>query len=214
MKSRAGLAAVAWVWVAGFDPGPRGPAPTPTPTPTPAPPPAATATPAAGTTPAAPPTTPAEGSEAPTEAAEVAKCADCHEDQVKGFASNPHAPQARTRGRGSGRGLFDLPRRRNRAHRERRRSQADPDASAGSTAPRTASPATRRPNTHASFALGFHSNYGLRQLPELPLDPLEGGARASTSWPRRRGPCARPATPGSRPRSATSPTRTAWTAAA
>ncbi len=69
MKSRGScwlLAAVALALTVGRAPALRAQSPTPSPT-------------------------PAQAAAAVATPAEATKCADCHEDQVKGFASNPHA---------------------------------------------------------------------------------------------------------------------------
>jgi DmsE family decaheme c-type cytochrome len=81
VRSRASLAAVALMVGAAAVFLAQSAAPTPTPAPHP---PAGTAAhPASSTTPAA--------SAAAEKPSELPKCADCHEEQVKGFASNPHA---------------------------------------------------------------------------------------------------------------------------
>ena len=138
MKSRVGLAAVACL--AGLVPIlAQAPAPSPTPKP-----------PAAATTPPAPANT-------PSAAAEVAKCADCHEAQVRGFGSNPHARTHGTKAadpeeacstcHGDG-----------TAHIE---SSGDPkliQSFRGLDGAENCLSCHEKANPHGSFALGFHAN--------------------------------------------------------
>jgi hypothetical protein len=95
VKSRVGLAGVAWLAGLVLVPVLLAQAPAPTPTPKP---------PAPATTPSA--------------AAEVPKCADCHEAQVKGFGSNPHARTHGTKAADPEEACSTCSRETERAHRE------------------------------------------------------------------------------------------------
>ena len=155
MRSRATLAAVAWM--AGVAALLLARATAPTPTPTLAAPiralPSRTPVAAAPTTPAAE-ETPAAATE--EKASELPKCADCHEAQVKAFASNPHArshgkpadpEEACSTCHGDG-----------AAHIE---ASGDPkliQTFHGLEGAENCLSCHSKSNPHGSFALGFHAN--------------------------------------------------------
>ena len=108
--------------------------------------------------PEAPPTTPAPAAEAPAEKSAEAppRCIDCHEEQVKGFAANPHA---RSHGKASDPEEFC-----SNCHGDGTEHMANGgditkiQTFHGLEGAENCTSCHEKSNTHASFAMGFHSN--------------------------------------------------------